>query len=366
MKTLIYSYAGRRSSKKKKGKAFLYFLGIIFLMSVAGALIYVLYMLYPAAENDGEKQTVVIEQGTSTEAAAEYLEKQQLIRNAVVFQYYSYLRPDSLKAGTYRLSASMSAGEIAHTLEAGQQAQEPVVSITIPEGRSLEQIARISAKNADFSEEIFMETATDEAFIRSLSESYSFIREPDKENSVRYALEGYLSPQTYEYYGDSPGAEAVVKDMIERTNETMVEFSNQITSSPWNAREIWTIASIVEREAARAEDRAPIAGVIENRLEKNMRLEMDPTVAHALGEHRLRTSFNDLRVASPYNTYRNRGLPPGPIASPGIQSVEAALNPENTEALYFYARPNGEVIYNETYEQHTHTQRKYESEWENQ
>ena len=89
-------------------------------------------------------------------------------------------------------------------------------------------------------------------------------------------------------------------------------------------------------------------------------------VAYALGEHRLRTSFNDLKVTSPYNTYRNRGLPPGPIASPGVQSIEAALNPENTEALYFYALPNGEVIYNEMYEQHMRTQRKYESEWENQ
>lgn len=366
MKTLISSYNGRRSSKKKKGKAILYFLGIIFLMNVAAGLVYVLYMLFPAAENDGEKQTVVIEQGTSTEDAAEYLEKQQLIRNSGVFQYYSYLRPDSLKAGTYRLSASMSAGEIARTLEAGQQAQEPVVSITIPEGWSLEQIARISAENADFSEEQFMETTTDEAFIRSLSESYSFIRQSNNENGVRYALEGYLSPQTYEYYGEPPDTEAVVKDMIERTNETMVEFSNQITKSSWTAHEIWAIASIVEREAGRAEDRAPIAGVIENRLGENMRLEMDPTVAYALGEHRLRTSFNDLQVTSPYNTYRNRGLPPGPIASPGIQSIEAALNPENTEALYFYARPNGEVIYNETYEQHTRTQRKYESEWENQ
>ncbi|WP_298788020.1 endolytic transglycosylase MltG [uncultured Marinococcus sp.] len=366
MKTLIYSHSGRRSSTKKKRKAAFYFLGTIFLMSVAAALIYVLYMLFPAAENNREKQTVVIEQGASTEAAAEKLEKQQLIKNASVFQYFSYLRPDSLKAGTYRLSASMSAGEIARTLEAGQQAQEPVASITIPEGRSLEQIARLSAKNADFSEEKFLETATDEAFIRSLSESYSFIREAKNENGVRYTLEGYLAPQTYEYYGESPDPEAVLKDMIERTNETMVEFSNQITNSPWTAREIWTIASIVEREAARAEDRAPIAGVIENRLEKNMRLEMDPTVAYALGEHRLRTSFNDLKVTSPYNTYRNRGLPPGPIASPGVQSIEAALNPENTEALYFYARPNGEVIYNETYEQHMRTQRKYESEWENQ
>ncbi|GEK58794.1 hypothetical protein CHL76_04715 [Marinococcus halophilus] len=366
MKTLIYSYTGRRRSKKKKGKAGLYGLGLIFLMSVAAGLLYVLYMLFPVAENSREKQTVVIEQGTSTEAAAEQLKNQQLIRHAGVFQYYSYLRPDSLKAGTYRLSASMSAGEIAGALEAGEQAQEPVVSITVLEGRSLEQIARISAKNADFSEEKFMETATDDSFIRSLSESYSFIQQPNNQNEIRYALEGYLSPQTYEYYGESPEAEVIIKDMIERTNKTMVEFSNQIADSSWTVREIWTIASIVEREAMQAEDRAPIAGVIENRLGKNMRLEMDPTVAYALGEHRLRTSFKDLQVSSPYNTYRNRGLPPGPIASPGTQSIQAALSPERTKALYFYARPNGDVIYNETYEQHTRTQNKYESEWENQ
>jgi len=166
------------------------------------------------------------------------------------------------------------------------------------------------------------------------------------------SLEGYLLPETYEFaYGTA--AEDLVRRMVEELDRQFVKpNADAIAASKLSLHEIVTLASLVEREAKVAADRAKIAGVLTNRLSRGMKLQCDATVQYALGEHKPRLTFADLKVDSPYNTYLHAGLPPGPIACPGIASLRAALQPERTDALFYVARPDGSHVFTRTYEEH--------------
>jgi UPF0755 protein len=183
------------------------------------------------------------------------------------------------------------------------------------------------------------------------------------QEDIRYPLEGYLFPARYDFMEEQPSIETVVEAMLNGTQTVINEFASEFEESEYTVHELLTLASIIEREAQKAEDRYLISGVLYNRLDKGMRLQVDPTVSYAIGEHRYMTSYADTEVDSPYNTYRYAGIPIGPIASPGKDSIRASLLPEKTEALYFYARYNGEVIYNETFEEHNRTVQMYREEW---
>lgn len=246
-----------------------------------------------------------------------------------------------MKAGTYRLSPDMSAAQIIERLARGGSDREDI-AVTIPEGFTIRQIA-----DAVESHKIVMDGAALQKIATGPTDAFSAPFPLPKKS-----LEGYLFPETYRFLPNSAPTKVVQSILDTFDKEFYSRHAGDIRKSGRSLHEIVTIASLVEREAIGPEDRARIAGVIENRLKRKMRLEIDATLDYAKGRHLTRVLYKDLKDESPYNTYRHAGLPPGPIASPGLASLEAALRPEKHQYLYYVAMPGGPHVFARTMAEH--------------
>lgn len=295
--------------------------------------------LQPVAAG-GEPTIVFIPAGTGVAGIVERLESAGVLRDATAFRVMLTLSGlgGKLQAGHYELAPTMTAREIAAKLASGDVAS---FRVTIPEGFTLAQIADRMAEKGDLDRAEFLAAATGAA----LGEEAPL---PLPEGP----LEGYLFPETYDFRYDDPPA-TMVRAMVRELDERFVAPNREaIAARGLSLHEIITLASLVEREARVPQERALIAGVIQHRLDIGMRLQIDATVQYALPEHKSRLTFADLKVDSPYNTYLHAGLPPGPIASPGLPSLMAALRPARTDALFYVARPDGTHLFTRTYEEH--------------
>lgn len=323
---------------------------------IGGGYFYIQNALQPLNEEDTKTEKVDIPIGSSPTSIGRILEENGIINNGKVFRYYVKFKNESgFMAGEYELSPSMNLDEIIGHLKEGKVQQEVVFQITIPEGRQLEQIAVILENRMGLSEEEFLEKASDKEFLEKMREKYPQVITDDMfKEDVKYALEGYLFPATYPFYVENPTAEEVIDTMLQKTNEVLQDDQVRIGmgNRDMSTHELLTMASLIEAEATMQTDRESISSVFYNRLDVGMPLQTDPTVLYALGEHKERTLYEHLEVDSPYNTYKHQGLPPGPIANAGLSSIQAALNPAETEYYYFLATPDGQVLFNETLEEH--------------
>ncbi|WP_404443925.1 endolytic transglycosylase MltG [Sutcliffiella horikoshii] len=323
---------------------------------IGGGYFYIKNALQPVNEEDTKTEKVDIPIGSSPTSIGRILEENGIINNGKVFRYYVKFKNESgFMAGEYELSPSMNLDEIIGHLKEGKVQQEVVFQITIPEGRQLEQIAVILENRMGLSEEEFLEKASDKEFLEKMREKYPQVITDDMfKEDVKYALEGYLFPATYPFYVENPTAEEVIDTMLQKTNEVLQDDQVRIGmgNRDMSTHELLTMASLIEAEATMQTDRESISSVFYNRLDVGMPLQTDPTVLYALGEHKERTLYEHLEVDSPYNTYKHQGLPPGPIANAGLSSIQAALNPAETEYYYFLATPDGKVLFNETLEEH--------------
>lgn len=275
-------------------------------------------------------------------ALAGRLRRLGLIRHAGTFYWYARWRGDveRVRAGRYRISPQMSPAQILDKLVLGKQDIEGLV--TIPEGFTAAKIA---------------ERLKRERVVERSSDFLSLVRHPDGHVHLSFptpptGLEGYLFPSSYDLepgMGSERAAQMMVDEFVRQFAEP---YSDEIARSPHSLHEIVTIASMIEREAEVDRDRPLIAGVIENRLRKGMRLQVDATVIYALGHHVNRVLYKHLSVESPYNTYRNKGLPPGPIGSPGLPSLLAALRPAKHDFLFYVAAPDGSHVFTRTEAEH--------------
>jgi UPF0755 protein len=274
---------------------------------------------------------------------AENLEKRGLVRSRWAFLWALHRQGgwSHVRAGAYRLSADMTPDEIAERIRRGGQEQGEE-KVTIPEGYTARQIAQtLAAKHV-------VENA--ESFLAVTAEKSPPVSAPFKLPST--GLEGYLFPDTY-FFSPNMRPDKAAQAMLDNFAQRFYRpYRDQIQHSNHPLHEIVTIASLVEREAEVPEDRPRIAGVIENRLARHMRLQIDATVLYALGHHKDRVLYQDLAVSSPYNTYRHAGLPPGPIANPGLESLRAALNPERSDYLFYVAGPGGAHVFAHTEAEH--------------
>ena len=337
-----------------------FFIVIILLFAGAayGTYQYVMGTLEPVDETDNELIDVTIPIGSSTTGIGSILEENGLINNSTMFRVYvRYKNEEGFQAGDYQLSRSMEIDEIIAELKEGTVYQDYELSFTVPEGRWLEQVVSIVSQKTNLTAEELAELLVDEDYIQELIEQYPMLEEEILDEDIRYALEGYLFPARYDFLEEEIEAKQLVESMLNRSASALEQHGAQ--ASDLSYHEIMTIASIVEGEARDNEERARISGVIHNRLRSDQALQMDPTVAYAHGEHFSRTLYEHLDIDSPYNTYRNRGLPPGPINNPGEQSIKAAINPETHRYLFFYHAPNGEVYFSELYEEHQEILRQH-------
>jgi UPF0755 protein len=271
---------------------------------------------------------------------ARLLQEKRVIRNHYAFQLMTRVLGEStnLKAGEYELSPHLSLIEIIDKIARGDAISHWV---TIPEGYTLEQIARTLAKQR---------MAEERRFLKLARAGGDDVGAPGW--APRGSLEGYLFPDTYRVKAGA-SEKAILRTMLATFDEKVVkELSHELRLSPLSLDKIIILASLIEREARVPEDRPLISAVIHNRLKEGMRLQVDATVLYALGRHKSKVLYEDLKTPSRYNTYRHAGLPPGPICNPGLRSIEAALKPAKTDYLFYVARPDGSHIFSRTYEEH--------------
>lgn len=322
---------------------------------------YITNGLSPVDESSTETVEVTIPLGSSSSTIANLLEENGVINNALMYRIYIKVNNvTDFQAGDYTLSPSMTLAEISNELQSGRIVEEAKYFVTIPEGRTIEEIAALLSNKANINEEAFLELMTDDTYIQSLIEKYpSILSDTILDEDIRYPLEGYLFAATYPMYEDEPSMETIVEQMLDKTEDVLLNYFAEIDGlDQFTIHEIFTFSSLVEREARNEEERKMIAGVFYNRLAEGMRLETDPTVLYALGEHKDRVLFSDLEIDSPYNTYQVYGLPIGPIANFGESSLEAVINPSETNYLYFVAA-DGEIYYSETFEEHRRKANEY-------
>ena len=329
---------------------------LIVLIGVVGLVgfLYINSAMKPVDPEDDTIKKVKIPIGSSVNGISTLLEEQGIIKDARVFKYYIKFRNESgFQAGEYKLSPSMPIEDIVTSIKTGKLMKEAAMKITIPEGKQLVQIADIIAvKTGEDPKKVFKKL-NDKKFVNAMQEKFPQLLTSEIENEkVLYPLEGYLFPATYDFYEEKPTLESIVIEMLKKTEETLQAYETQMDKNDYSVHEMLTFASLVEEEATAQVDRGKIASVFYNRIEEGMPLQTDPTVLYAKGSHKSRVYYKDLEVKSPYNTYKNKGLPPGPIANAGKTSIDAVLKPEKTDYLYFLATPEGEVLYSKTLAEH--------------
>ena len=289
------------------------------------------------------------------------LKENNLIRSESFYKIYiKIFKPDNLKAGIYTLNRNMNVKEIVDTLEGNVKSEE--ITITIPEGKHIEEVAEIISSKINMSKEDILLYWQNEEVLNSLIDKYWFLTDVIKKEGIRYSLEGYFFPDTYSILKESK-IEDITYKMLDKMDEVLSKYKEEISNSKFNVHEILTLASIVEHEAILDSDRPMIAGVFINRLDKSMKLQSCATVGYAINEWKLSYDYSDLQTDSPYNTYFYKGLPIGPGNMPGELSIEAVLRPTKHDYYYFLANVNDKdskkTYYSKTYSEHRQKCVKY-------
>jgi UPF0755 protein len=309
------------------------------------------YMLSPPSGST-RKQLVAVKPGWGVSAVAQQLEAQGLVRSSEAFGLWLRVRGKDrdLKAGVYAVAPAMGAKRIAGMLVEGRGESDRV---TVPEGFSMRQIARLLDEHQAGSGARFTALA---AAPQTFQDEFPWLAELPAGAS----LEGFLFPDTYVVAPGDTVEQDLIRMMLARFTQVAVPaYEERPTGYALSLYEAVTMASIVEKEARHAVERPTIAGVFFNRLAVRMPFGSDPTVEYVLQKHQgaKGLSLRDVAVDSPYNTYKYAGLPPGPIANPGLASLEATLAPAKTPFLYFVARGDGTHAFTRTYAEHLATQR---------
>lgn len=303
-----------------------------------------------------------IEQGASVKEVSKALEKEGIIRNSKLFNFYlKFKNVSGFKSGLYHVSKSMTLDEIIAELSGqGKDKDQNATKVLIREGEQLTEIAKEVEKSTKYSAEDFMAKVQDEDFLRYLVQKFpKLLTQSYNGYQVKYVLEGYLFPATYDM-NDSKTLQMLITEMVAKTDEVMSKYYDKILASDYTLQETMALASLIEKEGTKLEDRKKISSVFHNRIKENMKLQTDVSVQYALGEHKEALSLEDLEVDSPYNLYQNYGVGPGPYNSPSEDSIVAALEPEKTDYLYFLADIHTkEIYYAKTYEEHLELKAKY-------
>lgn len=348
----------RRQRDKKKSKILNIVLCVVIVLFLVTAFILGSIYIEYSSTGDGTEETVTIEieQGEGSWDIAEKLKEEGLINYPIAF----YLKARNMGAsgklryGTFILHKGAGLQTIIEDLTSGG-AQKEETMFTVPEGYTIEMIAKKLEEEKICTETEFLQAV-------QLDYEYWFLESVPEDADVTYKLQGFLFPDTYAI-GEDMTAEDIVTVMLEQFNNKFTqEMQDKMETLGKTVYEVVIEASIIERETMIDSERAMVAGVIKNRLEKPMRLEMCPTALYPLTNgiyDKTTVTYEDTRVDSPYNTYVHDGLPVGPIASPGLASLEAALDP--TEHNYFFyhtdtTKNDGSHIFTETYQEHTNTQ----------
>ncbi len=313
--------------------------------------------IMPVSKNIQEKE-VIIPMGSGTEQIAKILKEKNLIKNELVFKIYVKInKVSNFQAGTYYLKESMDIKEITDMLKTGIMYDQNNITITYLEGKPIWWLVKQITEKTNNSEEDVYAVLENEEYTDELIEKYWFLTDSIKNKDIYYPLEGYLFPDTYEISGKDAEVEEIFEKMLDKMESILEQYKTKIEESKYSIHELITLASVVETEGMNDEDRKNIASVFYNRLNLGMSLGSDVTTYYGIkvdmGERELYQKELDT-----YNPYNTRGpnmqgkLPIGPIASVGKASIEAAIEPNDTNYLFFAADKSGKTYFTTTNEEH--------------
>ena len=359
--------------KKKKSRLKGFFVTVFVLLVLLGVggffgYRYVESALQPVDANSKQYVTVQIPEGANLQQIGDTLENSGLVKHGFIFSLYAkYKDYSDLKSGYYNLQKSMSTDDIIKELQKGgtpQPQEVALANLTIPEGYTLDQIAQtVGQLQGEFKEPLtadaFLAKVQDETFISQLVAKYPTLLGslPTKESGVRYRLEGYLFPATYAIK-ESTTVESLIDEMVAAMDQNLSGHYTAIKEKNLTVNELLTIASLVEKEGLKTDDRKLIAGVFYNRLNLGMPLQSNIAILYAEGKLGQNISLADdaaidTTINSPYNVYTNLGLMPGPVDSPSLDAIEASINQTKSDNLYFVANvQDGKVYFATTREEH--------------
>ncbi|WLV23644.1 endolytic transglycosylase MltG [Aciduricibacillus chroicocephali] len=333
---------------------------IVLIGSISGYL-YIKSALQPVQPGSNKRVTVEIPRGSSAASIGSILEGKGVIKDARVFRFYTKAKKETgFKAGEYVFTPAMTLNEITTSLKRGYSVAGPAYRVTVPEGMTVDEIADIFAKRMQFTKEDFLTKANDPEFIATLMDKYPNLLKKDILNKkLRTPLEGYLFAATYDFNRVSTTPEMVIERLVKTSDKEFGPYQDEIKKSGMSLHQIATMASVVEKETGTSGERKEIAGVFYNRIKEGMPLQTDPTVLYALGKHKEKVYFKDLEVKSPYNTYKVKGLPVGPISNFGKSALEAAIEPAKTDYLYFLHDEEGKVHFAKDFDEHLKLKQQY-------
>lgn len=332
----------RKRKKKKKGGC-LWILVLILAILVAGGGYYTMG-LRPVDPNSDEQIVVDIPNGSGASTIVEILDEAGLVKNKFCAKVNSRIgHYNSLQANTYIFSPSMSFQEIMTAINTGDFDYLSKESIEVKDGARLQQVAEAVSEKLPYSADEILEKWADTDYLNELIDRYWFLTDEILNKDVMYPLEGYLYADTY-IVTDNMTLESFTEMCLDRMDEELSERRGEIESSGFTVHQLLTLTSIVTKEAT-ADDQAGVAGVFMNRLDKSMSLGSDVTVCYIFQEDRVDLKVSQLESTNPYNTRKYAGLPPGPICQVVGSAIDATLNYEHHDYLFFIADENGVVRY---------------------
>jgi len=339
------------SRKKKTKRKSLMGLILVLLIGSFGLLTWWSWATKPYSST-GNPEKITITPGKTAAKLAEELQERHLIRSAWAFRYLARAEQSDFKlyVGDYQLAPTMAPAEMIQRLIVSSVGLE-TNRVTIPEGYSTEQIINLLVQKGLGSQEEYTKVVTEDEF------PYSFLKDAPK---GIHRLEGYLFPNTYDIAVKTT-PHAVIDLLLQQfEKEITPDVQKQLGINNLSVHQWVTMASLIEKEAVTEADRPLIASVIMNRMKIKMPLQIDATIQFLLGTPKPKLFYKDLEIVSPYNTYLNVGLPPGPIASPGHASLQAVLNPAQTDFRYYVAKKDGSHEFAKTYAEHLNNIKLYQ------
>ena len=324
---------------------------------VIALVVFLFFFSLRATGSGDEIVNFVVTSGDSKEEIADNLKEAGLIRSKYATLIYIVLSGNTnIQAGNYEFNRGMSTKDIVLSLANGDivDSKRASVRITFKEGIRLEEYMKLLAQNTNLEYDVIIDEVNNKEFLKSLINDYWFLTDDILNDDLYYGLEGYLYPETYDFYVDTTLDEAIRK-MLNHTDKVLSEFKDAINESGYSVHDILTMASIVEKEAINVSDRASVAQVIYTRLAKNMNLGMDVTTYYGVRKELTEALTTvDLNDENPYNTRIATfiGLPVGPICNPAKTSIYAVLNPSDTDYVYFFADIiTGNVYFTDSYDE---------------
>lgn len=331
---------------------------IITTVVIVGCCLFYNYQLTPVSDSSDIIE-IEIPKNTTTRGIASILKENKLIRDERIFLIYTKIMNISgMKAGYYDIPANTGVKDIVSLLQEGSTKNPNEIQITFKEGINIRKVATVISSNTNNSYDSVMNLLKDESYLDELINDYWFISEDIKNNRLYYSLEGYLFPDTYRFNNKDVTVKEIFKKMLDKMDDILSKYKDQIIGQNKTVHQVLTLASVIEKEG-KTKDFGNISSVFHNRLEKNMKLE-----SCATGYYGKKLEFNQLGIATSevinakndYNTYYVSGLPVGPISLPSSDAINASINPNDTENLFFLSDNQGVTYFFKTYPEHQNKQ----------